>query len=145
MATGQRVDPYGGYNFKVEWDGIIQAGFKTCSGLESAQDTGDYREGTDRSLNKRRLPGLLTSANLTLGRGISDNHELWDWRNDIIQGKATRKNLSVILMDDQGHERRRWNFVNCWPSKWTGPSLDATSAEIAIESLEIAHEGISMA
>jgi len=145
MATGQRVDPYGGYNFKVEWDGIIQAGFKTCSGLESAQDTTDYREGTDKNLSKRRLPGLLTSTSLTLGRGISDNHELWGWRNEIIQGKVTRKNLSVILLDDQGKEKLRWNLVNCWPSKWTGPSFDATSAELAIESLEIAHEGISMA
>jgi phage tail-like protein len=145
MATGQRLDPYGGYNFRVEWDGIIQAGFKTCAGLDSTQDVVDYREGTDKGLGRRRLPTLLTSANLTLGRGITDNHELWDWRAEIIQGKGTRKNLSVILMDDQGREKRRWNLVNCWPSKWTGPSFDATTNEVAIETLEIAHEGISMA
>jgi len=105
----------------------------------------DYREGTDKGLGRRRLPTLLTSANLTLGRGITDNHELWDWRAEIMQGKGTRKNLSVILMDDQGREKRRWNLVNCWPSKWTGPSFDATTNEVAIETLEIAHEGISMA
>ena|SRR4051794_40384047 len=145
MATGQRLDPYGGYNFRVEWDGIIQAGFKTCAGLDSTQDVVDYREGTDKGLGRRRLPTLLTSANLTLGRGITDNHELWDWRAEIMQGKGTRKNLSVILMDDQGREKRRWNLVNCWPSKWTGPSFDATTNEVAIETLEIAHEGISMA
>jgi phage tail-like protein len=145
MATGQRLDPYGGYNFRVEWDGIIQAGFKTCAGLDSTQDVVDYREGTEKGLGRRRLPTLLTSANLTLGRGITDNHELWDWRAEIIQGKGTRKNLSVILMDDQGREKRRWNLVNCWPSKWTGPSFDATTNEVAIETLEIAHEGISMA
>jgi phage tail-like protein len=145
MPTGQRMDPYGAYNFKVEWDGIIQAGFKTCGGLESTQDAGDYREGTDKGLSMRRLPGLITSANITLGRGITDNRELWLWRQDIIEGKGTRKNLSIVLMDDTGAESLRWNLSNCWPTKWTGPSFDATANEVAIESLEIAHEGISLA
>jgi phage tail-like protein len=145
MPTGQRMDPYGAYNFKVEWDGIIQAGFKTCGGLESTQDAGDYREGTDKGLSMRRLPGLITSANITLGRGITDNRELWLWRQDIIEGKGTRKNLSIVLMDDTGAESLRWNLSNCWPTKWSGPSFDATANEVAIESLEIAHEGISLA
>ena len=145
MPTGQRTDPYGAYNFKVEWDGIIQAGFKTCSGLESTQDAGDYREGTDKGLGMRRLSGLITSANITLGRGITDNRELWQWRQAIIEGKGTRKNISVVLMDDTGAEKLRWNLSNCWPTKWTGPNFEATANEVAIESVEIAHEGISMA
>jgi phage tail-like protein len=145
MPTGQRVDPYGQFNFKVEWDGIIQAGFKTCAGLESAQDPIEYREGTDRTLGRRRLPGMITSSNITLGRGITDNQELWQWRQDIIQGRSTRKNVSIIVMDDRGAEKIRWNLENCWPSKWTGPSFDASASEVAIESLEIVHEGITLA
>jgi phage tail-like protein len=145
MPTGQRVDPYGGYNFRVEWDGIIQAGFKTCAGIETEQTAGDYREGTDKGLAPRKLPGLMTLSNITLGRGITDNRELWAWRDQIAQGKGTRKNVSVVLMDDEGNEKLRWNLRNCWPTKWTGPSFDATANEVAIETLELAHEGLSMA
>lgn len=146
MATGEQVDPYGGYNFRVEWDGIIQAGFKTCSGLETTQDAGTYREGTDKSLEMRKISGLITSSNVTLGRGITDNRELWQWRNVVMQGKVAqaRKNVSIILMDDEGNEKLRWNLRNAWPTKWTAPSFDATSGEIALETLEIAHEGLSM-
>ena len=145
MATGKRMDPYGGYNFRVEWDGIIHAGFKTCQGLESTQEPIDYREGTDKGLARRKLPGLLTLANITLTRGITDNRELWSWRNEIMQGKDARKNVSVVLMDNEGNEKLRWNVSECWPSKWTGPSFDTTSNTVAIETLEITHEGISMA
>ena len=145
MPTGQRVDPYGHFNFRIEWDGIIQAGFKTCTGLDSSQDVIEYREGTDRNLGRRRQPGLITSSNVTLGRGVTDNHELWQWRQEIIQGRTTRKNVSIILMDDRGAERIRWNLENCWPAKWTGPSFDASASEVAIESLEIVHEGITLA
>ena len=145
MPTGQRVDPYGGYNFRVEWDGIIQAGFKTCAGIETEQTAREYREGTDKGLVPRKLPGLLTLSNITLARGITDNRELWAWRDQIAQGKVTRKNVSVILMDDEGNEKWRWNLRNCWPTKWTGPSFDATANEVAIETLELAHEGLSLA
>src|SRR5918911_1696204 len=124
MATGERLDPYGGYNFRIEWDGIIQAGFKTCAGLETTQDAVTYREGTDKGLEMRKIPSLITSANITLGRGITDNPELWLWRNLVVQGRVAeaRKNLSIVLMDDEGNEKWRWNLRNCWPSKWTGPS-----------------------
>ncbi len=145
MATGKRVDPYAGYNFKVEWDGIIQAGFKTCSGLEFTQDAGTYREGTDPTLGMRKLPGLITSSNITLARGIADKSELWDWRKLIMDGKVgqARKNISIILMDDEGNVKVQWDLRECWPSKWSGPSLDATSSEVAVETLEIAHEGVT--
>jgi phage tail-like protein len=147
MPTGQRMDPYGGYNFKIEWDGMIQAGFKTCSGLDTSQDAGTYREGTDKGLEQRKLPGLITSANITMARGITDNAELWQWRHLVMQGKVAdaRKNVSIVLMDDEGTEKVRWNLRNAWPTKWTGPSFDATSSEVALETLEIAHEGLSMA
>ncbi len=144
MATGTRVDPYAGYNFKVEWDGIIQAGFKTCAGLEFTQEAATYREGTDSSLGMRKLPGLITSSNITLARGLADKSELWDWRKLVMDGKIAdaRKNVSIILMDDVGNTTVQWDLRECWPTKWTGPSMDATSGEVAVETLEIAHEGL---
>ena len=72
-------DPYRGYNFWVEWDGIIHAGFSECSGLTATRNMSDYREGTDKSLAKRNVPGLNDFGYITLIRGVTDNKELWEW------------------------------------------------------------------
>ncbi len=145
MATADRIDPYRSYNFRVEIDGITRAGFRECSGLDSSQDPVEYREGDDRALTARKMPGLNKYANLSLKRGITDDAELWAWRNTAQMGRAERKHGSIVLCDDAGEEQVRWNFRDGWPTKWTGPSFNATGNEVAIETLEIAHEGIDRA
>lgn len=144
MATGTRTDPYGGYNFLVEIDGITQAGFQEVSGLDSTTDPVDYREGNDPN-HVRKLPGLNKFSAITLKRGITDSDELWKWRATVVNGKIVRKNGSIILLDDRGQEKLRWNFFSAWPSKWTGPSLNATSTAVAVETLEITHESMEKA
>lgn len=144
MATGERIDPYRGYNFMVEIDGITRAGFRECSGLDSAQDPIDYREGTD-PLTARKLPGLIKHSNISLKWGITDDAELWEWRQQVIDGSVERKNGSVVLLDDTGAEKVRWNFREGWPTKWTGPGFNATGTDVAIETLEIVHEGLTKA
>lgn len=139
-----RKDPFGGYNFAVELDGITRMGFRQCSGLDSTTAVTNYREGTDPTLVSRKLPGLLTHSNITLQRGITDDRALYDWRSETASGKLTRRSISIILRDDQGNEKIRWNLRNAWPTKWTGPSFDATSDAIAVEQLELAHEGIEV-
>lgn len=136
-----RKDPYRSYNFRVEIDGITRAGFRECSGLDTTQDPIQYREGTD-PLTQRKLPGLNTYSNISLKWGITDDAEFWNWRLKSMQGQVERKNGSIVLMDDTGTEKLRWNFTHGWPTKWTGPSLNATGSEVAIESLDIAHEGL---
>ena len=142
MPTGERTDPFRGYNFKIEIDGIARNGFRECSGLDATSDPIDYREGTDKAFTARKLPGLVKYSNITLKWGITDDASLWDWRKTVIDGKAKRVSGSIMLMNESGEEKLRWNFVNAWPSKWTGPSLNATGNEIAIETLEITHEGV---
>jgi phage tail-like protein len=139
-----RVDPFGGYNFRVEIDGITRAGFKSCSGLEISQNAGAYREGSDRSLIVRKIPGLVTTSDVTLARGITNDSELWQWRKKLGSGTVDRRNMSIVLVDDTGKDVIRWNLRNCWPTKWTGPTLEATSDELAIETLVIAHEGLEV-
>ena len=139
-----RTDPYGGYNFLVEIDGITQAGFQEVSGLDVSTDASDYREGSD-PLHTRKLPGLNKYTPITLKRGITDSDELWRWRATVIAGNVERRNGSIILLDQTGQEKLRWNFFNAWPSKWTGPALNATSSSVAVESLEITHEEIRKA
>ena len=139
-----RKDPFGGYNFAVELDGITRMGFKTCSGLDSTTAPNTYREGTDPTLNMRQIPGMLSHSNITLARGVTNDRALWDWREGVAKGSATRRTISIILRDDTGNEVIRWNVRNCWPTKWTGPSFDATNDAFAIEELELAHEGIEV-
>jgi phage tail-like protein len=144
MATGDRKDPFRAYNFLVEIDGIARAGFKECTGLDSTQDPIEYREGTD-PLHARKLPGMVRYSNITLKRGITDDAELWAWRKSAMEGKVERRNGSIVLLDDTGAEKLRWNFVHGWPNKWSGPTFNASGNEIAIETLEIAHEGVAKA
>jgi phage tail-like protein len=139
-----RTDPFTGYNFRVEIDGITRAGFKSCAGLDNSQTATTYREGTDRSLYMRKIPGLVSSSNITLSRGITSDSELWQWRKRAANGAIDRRNMSIVLMNDTGGDLIRWNLRNCWPTKWTGPSMDASSDAVAIESLEITHEGLEV-
>ncbi|HYU34437.1 MAG TPA: phage tail protein [Thermoanaerobaculia bacterium] len=143
MATGDRKDPFRSFNFRVEIDGLTRAGFRECSGLDASQDPIEYREGTE-GLTARKLPGLNKYSNITLKLGMTDDAELWDWRKKAITGKVERKNGSIVLLDEAGEEKLRWNFREAWPTKWTGPSFNATGNEVAIETLEITHEGLEL-
>ncbi len=134
-----KPDPYRGFNFLVEIDGITQAGFQECGGLDSSTGSIDYREGND-ALHARKVPGMNTFSPISLKRGITDSDELWKWRKTVADGKAERRNGSVVLLDEKGEAKLRWSFRNAWPSKWTGPAFNASGNAIAIESLEITHE-----
>ena len=143
-TTALRIDPYMNFNFLVEIDGITRAGFHEVSGIDSTIDVVEHREGGDNT-SPRKLPGLTKHANIVLKRGITDDTQLWQWHLDAVNGTLTRKNGSIVLKDRRGNEVARWNFVNAWPSKWTGPNLTAEGTDVAIETLELAHEGLERA
>jgi phage tail-like protein len=140
-----RKDPMRAFNFKLEMDGVTKAGFRECSGLDASTDPVDYREGQEKGNIARKLTGLNKHANIVMKRGVTDDHSLWDWRKKVIDGKTDRQHGSIVLCDETGEEKVRWNFVEGWPTKWTGPTFNATSNEVAIESLEIVHEGLTKA
>jgi phage tail-like protein len=139
-----RVDPYAGYNFAVELDGITRAGFRECSGLENSQSAGEYREGTDKNLAVRKLPGLNTYSDITLSRGVTADSKLWEWRQKAMRGAVERHDISITLLDDLGAPKITWNLFEAWPTTWTGPSLSATADELAIEQITIAYERIEV-
>jgi len=139
-----RIDPYAGYNFSVELDGITRAGFRDCSGLESSQSAGTYREGTDRHLSSRKIPGLVTYGDVTLSRGVTGDSKLWEWREKAVKGTVERHNISITLMDDTGAAKITWNLFEAWPTSWSGPSLSASSDEVAVESMTIAYERLEV-
>jgi phage tail-like protein len=141
MATGQRVDPYRNFSFLVEIDGITQAGFSDCSGFGASTDPIEYREGGETK-TVRKLPGLTKYTNITLKWGLTDSKELYSWYRDVVNGKIERKSGSIILLDLEGNEKVRWNFFEAWPTKWDGPDFTAKGNDVAIETLELAHERV---
>ncbi len=143
-ATGKRVDPYRNFNFLVEIGGITQAGFSDCSGFGSSTDPIEYREGGENT-TVRKLPGMTKHTNITLKWGLTDSRELYDWYREIVTGIVDRKNGSIVVLDLDGKEKVRWNFYQGWPTKWDGPDFSAKGTDVAIETLEIAHEGIERA
>lgn len=142
--ANDRKDPLLGHNFAVELDGITGTGFKECSGLERSQNVVTYREGTDPTLGSRKIPGLVTSSNITLKRGLTQDRNLWDWQTKATKGAVDRRSISIILLDATGAEVMRWNVRNAWPVKWSGPAFDAAADSVSIESLELAHEGFEV-
>ncbi len=143
--TGSRNDPARNFNFLVELDGIAEARFMECSGLEATTEVIEYREGGDNT-TVRKLPGKTSYSDITLKRGISDSKTLWQWRAEVIGGTVNRKSGSIVLFDISNKtEVARWNFVAAWPTKWEGPHLDARAKDVAIETLVIAHEGLTLA
>lgn len=141
MATGQRIDPYANFTFLVEIDGITRAGFADASGFDTTIDMHEYREGGDNT-TMRKLPGPTKYGNITLKRGITDDRELYDWMLGIVRGTPDRRSGSIVINDLTGAEKARWNFRDAWPTKWSAGEFSAKGNDVAIETLELAHEGL---
>jgi len=141
MPTGVLKDPYVNFNFLVEIDGITRAAFHQVSGFDSAIDVIEHREG-GQNTTTRKLPGMTKYANIQLKWGITDDLQLFEWHRQAVQGDLQRKNGSIVLLNRKGEEVARWNFVRAWPSRYTASELTAEGGDVAIESLELAHEGL---
>jgi phage tail-like protein len=143
MATGDRVDPYSAFNFTVEIDGVTQAGFSEVSGLDTENDVVEYRTGNIEN-RVTKLPGLKKYPNIVLKRGFTKDLALWDWRKKVMDGKTERRSGAIVLHNEAREVALRWNFTEGWPSKWQGPAMNAKNNEVAIETLEIAHEHLEL-
>jgi phage tail-like protein len=136
-----RPDPYRAFRFLVEIDNTQQGGFQTVSGLERETKTEAYREGGLNNF-EHQLAGVTTYPPLTLKRGLVDS-ALWDWHQDVIEGRIERKTLAVVLLDERGEEAWRWIIDKAYPAKWTGSELDANANAVAAESIAFVHRGVT--
>lgn len=141
MATGVTPDPFVNFNYLVEIDGIARGAFQEVGGLESTIDVIEHREG-GANTTPIKLAGQTKHANITLKWGMTADLELYAWHRGVVEGTIERRNGSVVLLDRRGQETARWNFVRAWPSKYTGPALNAEASDVAIETLELVHEGL---
>jgi phage tail-like protein len=134
-------DPYMGFRFRVEILGLQVGGFSQVGGLQREVQLEDFREGGVNDYT-HKLATVTKYQNLTLRRGIADATELWQWHQDVVNGKIERRQVNVILVDSVGNEKWRWVFEKAYPVKWTGSDLNATTNEVFVENVEFAHIGI---
>lgn len=141
MSIAQRRDPYLGINFEFEVTGLVVGSFSEVSGLGAETELEEIKEGGVNDF-VHRLPKSTRYGNLILKKGMTDSLTLYNWYRDVVNGKIERKEASVILVDSQKQQLKRWTFKNAFPIKWAGPDLKADSNSIAIESVEIIHQGL---
>jgi phage tail-like protein len=155
--AGQRVDPYRGFNFLITLidstsalSTVVaaiqfapQGGFSECSGLEMGLDIEEYKEGGNNG-TVLHFPTRLKWTNLHLKRGVALTDDLWLWHYALAQGQVLRRDGLVTLQDEQHNPVKVWSFTRGLPVKWTGPALNAAQNQVAIEEIEIAHEGLQL-
>jgi phage tail-like protein len=143
-----RKDPLRNFRFRVEIDGITQAGFSEVTVADTTTDVVDYREGNEAA-HFRKLSGLTKFANVTLKWGVTDSMELYNWHNDIVQkgtsGDNVRKKVTIVVMDEAGNDKARFVVTDAWPVKYTPGALTGKGNDVMIETLEFANEGIERA
>jgi phage tail-like protein len=144
MATDDRNDPYRSFNFQLEIDGVPRGAFSEASGLMADGDPVDYREGTDKQANVRKLVGLRKYSNITLKRGYTQDKALWRWYQNIMNGVPDRRNVTIVLLDEARQPVLRWHAENAWVNKVEGPSFKASGNEVAMESVDLVHEGLTL-
>ena len=133
------------FKFALEVDNVTVGFFRKCAGIESETEIIEFKEATEQGrMIIRKVPGAMKWSDITLDRRIDTSKALWDWRKQVIDGDvdAARRNGSIIAYDSKGAEVARWNFEAGWPSKWKGADFDATTNDIATESVTITHEGL---
>jgi phage tail-like protein len=120
---------------------VALGGFSECSGLEMSLDVEEYNEG-GRNGYALKFPTRVKWSNITLKKGVGAGTDLWDWHYGFVEGRGKRRDGIVILQNDLHIPNNVWYFRRGLPVKYTGPSMSATQSDVAIESIEIAHEGI---
>lgn len=144
MAVGSRRDPFLNFNFVVEVDGLVVGGFSDVSGLQVEVEVEAYREGGLNTYIHQFAGPAKYPSRLVLKRGLTDADVLWRWHRDVTLGKVERKSGSVKLRDSTGEVKIRWDFRGAYPVRWTGPEFSAGKAEVAVETLELVHNGLRM-
>jgi len=137
------IYPYKKYNYKVLIDGKEEAGFSEVSAPDISSDPVEYREGNMAGMTPGKQPGILKYSNVTLKRGTTESQVFVEWMKTVQDGKVTRKTVVITLMDDTMAEVASWQLEKAWPTKYTAPDFNATSNEVAIESLELVCEKVS--
>lgn len=135
--------PYTRYRYRLEIDGIDVAGFSEVTGYDANIDVVEYREGNMLPPTPIKLPGLRKYGNITLKWGLTSSMDMYNWMSPSLDTDIERKTVTITLQDENDADVASWQIVNAWPVKYTAPEFNATASEVAIEQLELAHEGLT--
>jgi phage tail-like protein len=135
-----RRDHVPAYYFEVQIAGQQTGFFRSVSGLKVETEVVEYREGGDTGGTIRKLPGVTRVANIRLSRAFTGDRSLYNW---FVAPQTARVNGRITMYDRQGSRVAAWKFTNGFPVKWEGPEFDASGNDVAIETIEIAHEGLT--
>jgi phage tail-like protein len=144
-AQSTSVWPLPKFYFQVEWDSE-KVSFQEVSGLDIEAQPIEYRHGDSPEFSTINMPGIKKSSNVTMKKGVfkSDN-KFWDWFNLIKMNTILRKTVTIKLLDEAGAPTMVWTLKNAWPTKITATDMKSDGNEVAVESIEISHEGITIA
>lgn len=132
------------FSFLVEW-GDVRIGFTEVTGLERIIEPIEYREGSSRSFSKQKLPGMETNSNVTLKQGMMQGDiGFYQWINTVQMNTIERRDVTIKLLNENLEPAMTWRLVNCFPVKYQAAELKADANEVAIQTLEIAHEGLRL-
>ncbi len=136
--------PLSKFHFQVDWGGT-RIGFTEVTGLDVETEVIEYRDGASPEYSKRKIPGMRKYGNITLKRGIfaSDN-DYFDWFNTVTLNRIERRDVTVSLLNEEHKPVMVWQVKNAWPAKITSTDLKADGNEIAIETMEVAHDGLTI-
>ena len=139
------VWPLPKFYFRVEWGTEIMH-FQEVSGLDVETQAIEYRHGDSKTYSAIKMPGVAKYGNVTLKKGIfKTGNRFWDWYSKIKMNTVERKIVTISLLDEQGKATMVWTLANAWPTKVSGTDLKSDGNEVSIETIEIAHEGITVA
>ena len=136
--------PLPAFHFQVQWGGS-NLGFSEASGLTIETQVIEYRDGLSPQYSPIKMPGIPKFSNITLKRGVANgDNEFYKWLATTSLNKVERRDITISLLNEDHEPVMTWKAVNCFPVKIEGPSLNSTGNEVAIETLELAHEGLTI-
>lgn len=141
MATAY---PLVKFHFQVEWSGT-KIGFSEVSGLDVETEVVEYRDGASPEYSKVKMPGMQKFSNITLKRGtFATDNEFYNWWNTVKLNTIERRDITISLLNEEHEPVVTWKVKNAWPAKVQSTDLKADGNEVAIESMEIVHEGLTI-
>lgn len=143
-AQSTSVWPLPKFHFQVKWDSQVMS-FQEVSGLDIEAQPIEYRHGDSPQFSTIKMPGIQKSGNVTMKKGVfkSDN-KFWDWFNQIKMNTIKRIPVTISLLDEAGAPTMVWTLASAWPTKITGTDLKSDGNEVAVETIEVAHEGVTI-
>jgi len=136
--------PLSKFHFRVEWGGT-NIGFTEVSGLDVETEVIEYRQGASPEYSKIKMPGMQKYANITLKRGsFKSDNEYFKWWNTVKLNTIERRDITIMLLNEEHDPVITWKVKNAWPTKIQPTDLKADGNEVAIESMELVHEGLSI-